>query len=306
LANYYLMVVATFILVPTGWLITAKIVEPRLGKWDPSLAQSEEIDHSLNGDVSKLERKALAWAGLTGLFCLSVCALLVIPENAPLRDSGGPMGGLAPFYQSIVVLLALCLFFPGLVYGLITKSIRSDHDVAKMLADTMSTMSAYIVLAFAAAQFIAYFDWSNLGIIIAIQGAEGLRALNISGFPLLLGVILMAGLVNLFVGSATAKWGILAAVLVPLMMDLGYSPELTQAAYRIGDSVTNIITPVFPYFPIILAFAIRYDRTLGIGSIIAAMLPYSLGFSLVWTALLGVWFFFGWPIGPNAPLIYAP
>lgn len=301
LANYYFMVASTFLLVPLGWIVTEKIVEPRLGKWQAP----DNFDLTTgSGPLLRREKIGLAWAGLTLVLCLTGIAFLVFPENALLREADGPLGGLAPFYDSIIILLALTLFFPGLVYGLITGSIRRDHDVAQMTGDTMSTMGVYIVLAFAAAQFIAYFDWSNMGMVFALQGAEFLRWTRLGDIPLLLGIIVIAGCINLVIGSASAKWAILAVVLVPMMMDLGYSPELSQAAFRVGDSLTNILTPISPYFPIILAFAQRYDKNIGIGSIIAAMLPYSVAFALGWTLLLTAWFLLGWPLGPDSPLFY--
>lgn len=306
LANYYFMVASTFLLVPLGWLVTERIVEPRLGIWKGHVSGETE---GMGEDASRLrpeEKKGLMVAGGVFLTCLVGIALLVLPPGALLYEPGGPLGGLAPFYQSVIILLAITLFLPGLAYGLSVGTIRSDKDVAKMTGDTLGTMGTYIALAFAAAQFIAYFDWSNLGVILAISGADLLRWLGLGHLPLLLGVILIAGTINLFIGSASAKWAVLGVVIVPMMMDLGYSPELSQAAFRVGDSVTNIITPISPYFPIILAFAQRYDKSIGIGSIIAAMLPYSVAFFIGWACLLTVWFFLGLPLGPGAPLFYTP
>ena len=173
-----------------------------------------------------------------------------------------------------------------------------------MSSEGVAVLGSYIVLAFAAAQFVAYFNWSNLGLILAINGADMLEASGITGLPLLLSFILVAGIMNLFIGSASAKWAVMAPIFVPMLMQLGYSPELTQAAYRIGDSVTNILTPLLPYFPLIIVFAQRYDRKAGIGSIIAMMLPYSIAFGIVATLILIIWMFLGLPLGPDAPLEY--
>lgn len=300
LANYYLMIASTFLLVPLAWFITEKIVEPRLGKWDPP--KSFQLDNLEQG-LKPIEAKGLLLAGITFVGCLATIAFLVIPEGSLLRS---PTGGLDPFYDALIILLVITLFLPGLVYGIFTKSIRNDHDVARMTGETMSTMGTYIVLAFAAAQFIAYFNWSNLGFIFAIAGADFLKWLGLGHIPLLLGIIVVSGTINLFIGSASAKWALMAVVLVPMMMNLGYSPELTQAAFRIGDSITNIITPISPYFPIILAFAAKYIPGIRLGTIIAAMIPYSIAFAIGWAFLLVIWMTFGWNLGPDAGLLYPP
>jgi aminobenzoyl-glutamate transport protein len=168
----------------------------------------------------------------------------------------------------------------------------------------MADMALYIVLAFAAAHFIAGFNWSNLGAILAIKGAELLKSLGLSDVPLLLGLILVSAFINLFIGSASAKWALLAPIFVPMFMLLGFSPELVQMAYRVGDSATNIITPLLPYFPLILTFALRYDRSAGIGTLIALMLPYALAFLLAMMLVLVFWVLLGLPPGPDIPLRY--
>ena len=175
-----------------------------------------------------------------------------------------------------------------------------------MSADSMATMGGYVVLSFAAAQFVAYFGWSNLGILTALEGAHWLQSVNFGKLPVLLTFILLAAGVNLVIGSASGKWGIMAPVFVPMFMILGLSPETTQAAYRVGDSVTNMITPLNPYFPIILSFAMKYDRKIGVGTLVATMIPYSIAFALGWIVLFTVWYFLGWPLGPDAPLSLNP
>jgi aminobenzoyl-glutamate transport protein len=167
-------------------------------------------------------------------------------------------------------------------------------------------MGGYIVLAFAAAQFVSYFGWSNLGLMLALSGAQFLKEIGLGEIPLLLGIVLISAGINLFIGSASAKWALLAPVVVPMLMGLGFSPELAQATYRVGDSVTNIITPLLPYFPLILTFAQKYDPNLRIGTVISSMLPYSIAFGVGWAALLLLWYFLGLPLGPDAPLRYVP
>jgi aminobenzoyl-glutamate transport protein len=169
----------------------------------------------------------------------------------------------------------------------------------------MSSMGYYLVLAFIAAQFVAYFDWSRLGLIFAISGAQFLESTGLEGVPALLLFVAFSVILNLFIGSASAKWAVLAPVFVPMLTLVGYSPEAIQALYRIGDSSTNILTPLMPYFPVVIAFAQQYDPDLGIGRLIALMLPYSVLFLLSWLALFFLWTVFGLPLGPNAP-IYLP
>jgi aminobenzoyl-glutamate transport protein len=298
-ANYYFMVASVFLVTGTGWLVTERIVEPRLGKWDAS-KMAEPMDTSLM-DLEARERRA-AWIALAVMaVVLAGFAALSFPEGALLRDANGRLD---PFYKSLVPMIAILFIVPGIVYGALTGSVRNSSNVARMTGDTMATMGSYIVLAFAAAQFVAYFNWSNLGLMLALGGAQLLKAIGLQDIPLLLGIVLLTGSINLFIGSASAKWGLMAPVIVPMMMHLGFSPELAQASYRVGDSITNIITPLLPYFPIILAFAQKYDPSVRLGTLISSMLPYSIAFGLAWSVLLIVWYLFGIPLGPEAPMRY--
>ena len=272
------------------------------GEWNPSDGEDEVEASSADTEaLTDTERRGLRWAGIVLLVTLVGIALLVVPSGAPLR---GPEGELAPFYSSIVALMLIAFLLPGLAYGIVTGSIKRDKDAVKMTADAMSDLGLYIVLAFVAAHFIALFNWSNLGTIVAISGAKGLEAIGFTGVPLLVAFVLVSATVNLLVGSASAKWAILAPIFVPMLMLLGFSPELTQGAYRLGDAFTNIITPLMPYFPLVIVFGQKYQKDLGIGTLIGAMLPYSIGFGLVSIALLIAWVLFGLPLGPGAPLEY--
>ncbi len=297
-ANWYFMIVSVPLMTIVGTLVTTFLVEPRLGKWTPG---SNSLLSDAPQEVTSLERKALLAAAGGFALALVIVALLVVPEGAVLRDADG---GLAPFYGNMVPILLMVFFLPGLAYGLAARTITSDKAVEKMTADTMSTMGAYIVLAFVAGQFVAYFSWSNLGLVMAVKGAEFLQSMGITGIGLILGFIVISAILNIFIGSASAKWGIMAPVFVPMLMTMGYSPELVQVAYRIGDSVTNIITPLLPYFPIIIAFAKRYDEKSGLGTLIAAMLPYSIAFGIAWTVMLVIWMLAGLPVGPETSLYY--
>jgi len=297
LSNYFLMVVLVPIVGIVGTWVTEKIIIPRLGEYKGS--DGLEKEHA----ITPLEKKGLRWALLTTALMFVVVALMILPENAVLRDEEGSF---TPFYQSIVALMFIIFFMAGLVYGIVTKTITNDKDAANMTADTMNTMGAYIVLAFVAAQFVAYFNWSNLGLIVAVSGAEGLQSVGLKGIPLLVLFIIVSSFINILIGSASAKWAIMAPVFIPMLMLMGYAPEVTQAAYRIGDSFTNILTPLLPYFPLIIISAQKYQKGIGIGTIIANMLPYSIAFALVMTVTLIAWILLGIPLGFEGPVYYHP
>jgi aminobenzoyl-glutamate transport protein len=252
--------------------------------------------------ISDQEVRGLKFANWTFLLGVILILALALPENAVLRDEHG----LKPFYESLVPLIMLLFLACGIVYGMVIGNIKNDKDVAHMASEQMSTMGSYIVLAFVAAQFVAYFAWSNLGLVVAISGASFLKAVGFEGIPLIVSFIFVTSVVNLFIGSASAKWAIMGPVFIPMFMFMGYSPELIQNTYRIGDSVTNIISPLLPYFPIIIAFAKKYSPKMGIGTLISVMLPYSLWFLIFWTMLLSVWMVLGLPLGPGAPLFAPP
>ncbi len=292
-ANWYFMIASTFLITIVGTLITEKIVEPRLGEYKGK--QGSSIDK-----VSKEESKGLVWAGISLLVFLVIILALVVPQNGILRNpETGSIIAKSAFMAGIVPIIALAFLIPGVAYGIAAGTIKNDKDVADGMGKAMSTMGGYLVLAFAAAQFVSYFSWSNLGTILAVKGAEFLKAANMTGLPLMIGFVVVAGFINLFIGSASAKWAIMAPVFVPMFMRLGYSPEFTQVAYRIGDSTTNIISPLMSYFAVIIAFAQAYDEDTGIGTLISTMLPYSLIFLFLWMILFGVWFNLGWPLGPG-------
>jgi aminobenzoyl-glutamate transport protein len=306
-ANYYFMIASVFLLTALGTFVTTRYVEPRLGTWSPE--EGMELDTSL-GQLGPRERSGLRWAGIAFVAMLGLFALLVVPEGGPLRNPEAVAAGepilvqIRPFLDSIVMLLMLLFLVIGLAYGVVAGTIRSDRDVARMSSESVALLGSYIVLAFAAAQFIAYFNWSNLGLILAINGATGLKTIGFQGLPLLLSFVLVAGFINLFIGSASAKWALMAPVFVPMLMQMGYSPEAVQVAYRVGDSTTNIITPLMQYFPVIIVFAQKYDRKTGIGTLISVMLPYSIVFMIGWMIMLAVWVGFGFPLGPGAPMTY--
>ncbi len=295
-ANYYFMAVSTPILTVAGTWVTEKIVVPRLGPYAGVSARTG-ID-VLTPD----ERRGLRWALVASLIFVAVILWGTVPANGFLRDA--ETGGLlrSPFLSGIVALIFLSGVFIGTAYGIGAGTFKSDADVMAGMGKSISTLGTYLVLVFFAAQFVAFFNWSNLGIIFAVKGADVLREAALGGVPLMISFILLTAVINLFMGSASAKWAIMAPVFVPMFMLLGYTPELTQAAYRVGDSTTNIISPMMSYFALIVAFFEKYDPKAGIGTLIATMLPYSLVFLVVWSLLLAIWFSFGLPLGPGAGL----
>ena len=301
--NYYFMVISTFLIAVLGTIVTERIVEPRLGKYTGE-EKGEELEQ-----LTKQEKKGLrnALFVIIGFIIFALAGL--IPEEGFLRLPDPPPGKDAvlhsPFMKGIVALIFFLFGLMGLVYGRTVGTIKNDEDVMEGMGKTMATLGTYIVLVFFAAQFVEYFKVSNLGTILAIKGAELLEPL--AGYPiiLMLGLVLFSAFINLFMGSASAKWTLLAPVFIPLFMQLGYTPEFVQLAYRIGDSCTNIIAPMMSYFALIVAFVQKYDNKAGIGTIISTMIPYSIVFLIGWSILMIIWILLGIPIGPGAGL-YLP
>lgn len=302
--NFYFLLASTFILTVVGYLVSVKIVEPRLGKFEPPPGM-HVIDLSIS-DTSPAEIKGLKWAGIWTFIYVIAIAVLCIGDNAFLADpkTHSILTYTSPFMQGIIPILLVLFFIPGLVYGIVSGSIKSDRDVVRMMGDSLSGMGGYIVLAFMGAQFLAFFAMSNLGIIIAVKGAEFLQNAGLVGIGIIICFILLSGTVNLFIGSASAKWAIMAPVFVPMFMLIGYDPSLTQMAYRIGDSITNPISPLFPYFPILIAYAQKYMPKCGIGTIVANMMPYSIAFAIFWTILLIIFMVLNIPLGPNGAIYF--
>lgn len=296
--NWYFLAASTFLLTGVGWFVSARIVEPRLGAWSASTESAEAIQ-----PMEPNERRGLWAAAIAFLAVAAGIVLLTAPPNAVLRDA--QTGGLKPFYASLVGLIMLAFILPGLAYAVATGKIRSDRDASRMMSHSISGMANYIVLAFFASQFIQWFNKSNLGFILAVEGASLLRGIHLTGVPLLIGFVLVVATFNILMSSASAKWTLLAPIFVPMFMQLGHSPEVTQALYRVGDSVTNSITPLNFYMPILLAAAARYVPDTRMGTLIAVMVPYALAFLIAWTALLLVWLALGIELGPGAPAHYS-
>ncbi|MCO5250625.1 MAG: AbgT family transporter [Candidatus Kapabacteria bacterium] len=299
-SNWYIMAASVPVLAIAGTWVTDKIVEPRLGKY----VREGDLEDESN-ELTKLEKKGLLFAILSMVAASIILMFMVIPENGILRDEDG---GIQVFLRSIVAIMFFMFLIPGLVYGIVTKSITNDKQMSKMSSEAMASMGGYIVLAFAAAQFVAYFNWSNLGQIVAISGADFLQNIGFTGIPLLIVFIIVSSFINLAIGSASAKWAILAPIFVPMfmLMDPAYSPETIQAAYRIGDSYSNILTPLLPYFPLVIVFAQKYVKDVGIGTLISLMLPFAITFAIVRIPMFIAWIMLNIPLGPGAPTYYLP
>ncbi len=316
-ANWGFMVASTLLITGVGWGVTAWWVEPRMNARDAAVEPEpgEAVDEPEKSDrpvgteadagegLSPAERRGLLWAVVAAVLALGLFGLATVVPGAPLHGEDGPF---PRWVRVIVPVLFLGFLLPGAVYGFLTGSLRSDRDVARMMSETMSAMGSYVVLAFFAGQFIAWFAHSGLGEMLALEGGRALASAAVGPTLLMVAFIGVVGVGNLFIGSMSAKYAFFAPVFVPMFMQVGVSPELTQAAYRVGDSVTNVITPLNPYIVIILVFMQRYAPKAGIGTLVALMLPYALAFGLFWTALLVVWMSLGLPLGPEGPLVYVP
>lgn len=301
-ANYYFMFAATFVITAAGTWITEKIVEPRLGKSDGTGTEGAQVSA-----LSEHEHRGLRWAGiatvLMTLFVIwGVLSVGTIPGAGFLLDPTDPSFNKSIFMRGLVVFICGAGIVLGIAFGLGARTIRNDNDVVRGMSKSMETMGSYLVLMFFCAQFVNYFAWTNLGTITAVKGAEIIQASGLGPIPLTVAVIFFTAFINLFIGSASAKWTLLGSVLVPMFMLVGYSPEFVQAAYRVGDSTTNIITPLMAYFPLVLTYAQRYAPKTGIGTMISMMIPYSIGFMLLWSGLLIIWVVFDIPLGPGAPM----
>jgi aminobenzoyl-glutamate transport protein len=304
LNNYYFTTASSLLITGLGWYITDKVVEPRLA------------GVAIDGDAEDLpelhpiepnERKGLRWALISMLIGLVVLAITLVPADSPWRDANGVLVSFgAPIMQSIVSLIFFLFIIPGIVYGRVSGSMTGMKGIIDGMTKSMNSMAYYLVIMFFIAQFVIAFGQSGLGTLLAISGANGLKALGLPVSVTIVGIVVLTGFVNLFVGSASGKWGLLAPIFVPMLMTLGVSPDLTQAAYRVGDSSTNIITPLMPYFPLVVIYCQRYVKNTGIGTLAAMMLPYSMVFIVTWTIFLLMFYWLGIPLGILASYEYVP
>lgn len=302
--NWYFIAAMTFIYLPVIWYVTDRIIEPRLAPLSAENKGSAAITQRESDVLSDDERKGMRRAGLAALTVILVWVFLCFAPGTPLINEDAGAASMQPFYQSLVAAFFILFLACGWAYGSATGSVSSHRDVVRMMSEAMADLSYYLVLAFAAAHFVAMFNWSNLGLIFAINGAAVIQSTSLPMPVLMALIILLTGMINLFIGSASAKWALLAPVLVPMLMLLGISPEMATAAYRVGDGATNIITPLMPYFPLILAFCHRWQKDFGLGSLAATMIPYSIWMMVTGLIMTMLWIWLGLPLGPGAVSSY--
>ncbi|MYB52050.1 MAG: AbgT family transporter [Acidobacteriia bacterium] len=302
LCNWLFTSVSSALVIIVGWILTDRVIEPRL---KGTALDGEGSDGVEEQALSRKERTGV-WAGLVAM-AVGVLALFlaVLPEDSPLRAPNGQLSSFAaPLMQSMIPLIFLLFLIPGTIYGYVAGTVKSHRDIITGMSKSMSTMGYYLTMIFFCAQFTAAFAKSNLGALLAVEGAEFLKALGLPGMLTIGGIIVLSAFVNLLVGSASGKWALLAPVFVPVLMQVGLSPELTQAAYRVGDSTTNIVTPLMPYFPLVVAFCQRWVKNTGIGTVTSLMLPYSITLLITWSLALGLYWALGIPLGLQSTYTY--
>lgn len=298
LNNYFFTSISSILIITVGWWITDRIVEPRLTKVE---IDGDQEDLPVMEQLQKHEIKAFWVATIVMLAGIIALFAWTIPSNSPMRSPEGAITAFnAPIMQSIVPLIFLLFVVPGVIYGFMAGTFKNSQDMISSMSKAMSSMSYYIVMAFFCALFIDAFGTSNIGTLIALKGAGFLQSLAMPGALTIVGIILLTAIVNILVGSASAKWALISPIFVPMLMGIGISPDLTQAAYRVGDSVSNIITPLLPYFPLVVVFCQRYVKNTGIGTLVSMMLPYFFIFLIVWTIFLLLYWLTGIPLGLQA------
>ena len=303
-SNLYFGIGCTLFLTVVIAVITTRIIEPRLGTWDRSLANEEELAREEGQEVdSALEAKGLRWAGFAVLGVLAVVALVTLPSGAPLRNpETGDIIGDSPFMSSLIVMISAAFLAAGIAYGRAVGTIKGSDDVLGMITKSWASLASLLFLFLLIAQFIAYFNFSNMAQVAAVWLGDILEELDLGDLWLLIGVMIVTVIVNFLIPAKIAKWAILAPIFVPLMLRLGVEPQAVLAAYRVGDSPTNVLTPLMPYFALMVVFAARYQRDAGIGTVIALMIPYTLILTVAWTVFFIVWYLLGIPLGPGWPV----
>lgn len=306
--NWWFIIALLFIYLPIIWFVTDRIIEPRLGKWKPEEGADAASYDTESKELTAEQKKGLRNAGIALVGVIGLWVFMTAGPGTPLWLDGEGTEGMewyqraAPLFSSLVGGFLVLFLATGWAYGAAAGTIKNHKDLVAMMAEAMKDMGYYLVLSFAAAHFVAMFGWSNLGLISAVHGADAIQSSGLP-LPILLGlIVLFSAIINLFVGSASAKWALLAPVMVPMLMLLGVSPDGATAVYRVGDSATNIITPLMVYFPLILVFARRWVKDFGLGSLTATMIPYSIWMLISGILLVVAWTYLGFDLGPGAPM----
>jgi len=295
--NWFFMSVSTFMVVLVVGLVTTRIIEPRLGKFDESYAEPAVLNESAKKPNRK-EMFGLLYATIGTIVYIGIVLILLLPEGSVFRGEGGSFIP-SPFLSNIVPFILIWFIIVSVAYGVTVGSVKKPGDVPMHMTEAMKSMVPYIVLVFAISQFIAYFNWTNLSTILAVNTSEFLEGVGFTGIGLMVAFIILAALLNQVITSGSAQWALMAPVFVPMLMLLGYDPAYAQLAYRIGDSASSVLTPLNPYLIMVLGFMKRYDSRLGLGSIISLMLPYAFFVLGIWIVLFVIWTLLGLPIGPG-------
>lgn len=306
-ANLYFGIGSTVVLTVLLALVSVRMVEPRLGTYDPSVAPSgEELrdqPDTFDEVAPELDSKGLRWAGIGFVAVLLGVLALTIPSGAPLRDpETGSIIGTSPFMDSLIVIIALVFLAAGLGYGRGAGTLTTSNDVMDAITKAWAGMAGLLFLFLLIAQFIAYFNYSNIPQIAAVKLGDLIESSSIGDLWLLLIAMAITIVTGVIMPQAIAKWALLAPIFIPLFLRLGIEPQTVLAAYRVADSPVNIVTPIMAYFPLIVVFAARYDKRSGIGTVIALMIPYFVALTVVWTAFFVLWYLLGIPLGPGAPV----
>ncbi|GAA1805443.1 AbgT family transporter [Brevibacterium celere] len=326
-SNYYFNIVASIVLAIIAGFIIDKLIEPNMVRkgvprdyvdatkqgldkkyqaktvaYSENSVTAEEVEAAqkeMNPKLEPAEKKGLLWALLAALALTAVILVAVLIPDSPWRNEDGGFLPKSPLLSSIVFIVFAYFMLMGVVYGLVVGTVRSMNDIVRMMAESIIDMMSFLILAFILGQFIALFNWTGIGSWIAVAGASGLEAIGLTGFAAIIGFMLLASVLNLFIVSGSSMWTLMAAVFVPLFALLGYEPAFIQAAFRVGDSATQVITPLNPYMIVLLGLVRRYEPTAGLGTVISRMFPFVIPFWLAWAALLALWYFLDLPLGPG-------
>jgi aminobenzoyl-glutamate transport protein len=300
-ANLYFGIASALFVTVVLTIITTRLVEGRIGTWDP--ADAGEVEEEVAEEDPVAEARGLRYALWATLAVIAVIALLTAIPGAPLRNpETGRVIGDSPFMDSLIVIIAAIFFAAGLGYGRGTGKIKSSADVLGAITKSWATLASLLFLFLLIAQFIAYFNFSNMAQVAAVKLGDLLERADIGAVWLLIGFILVTLVVDIIMPAAIAKWAILAPIFIPLLIRLNVTPQTVLAAYRVGDSPMNVITPLMAYFPLIVVFVQRYQRSAGIGTVVSLMLPYVIILSVAWTLFFVAWYLIGIPLGPGSPV----
>ena len=305
LSNYFFNVASSAVLILAAGFLIDKVLEPRLVKQSVPRSEAEDEDapdaapEVLDPNLTGVERRGLRRALLLGALVAAVIAAAALVPNSPWRNEEGGFLPSSPLLSSIVFIVFVMFVIPGLVYGRVTGTMPRAKDIPRVMGQSIKEMSGFLVLAFVLGQFIALFNWSGIGNWIAVAGASGLESIGLTGYPAILAFIVLASLLNLFIISGSAMWTLMAAVFVPMFALLGYEPAFVQAAFRVGDSATQVLTPLNPYMIVLLTMLRRYEPSAGLGTVISRMLPFTVVFWIAWVAVLTVFYVFNLPLGPG-------